>query len=486
MHATPSPDRQASFPPVPPRTEAGSRAHALVRTVAIFSMLALIAVAFMASLADVTMPRRSGFMLLMMIVIVCNVVWWTYADRALVDWPMRAGLRASLRMAVAAGVLAMCVWPVDMLLTGRVVQLVRPPTWAVAAFQLWIMVLVVGVPVTLLIAFVVRWVAWGVRGVVRLGRAARDGAKDDAATVAVDYAPAAPQQLTRRQLLATAGIYAPVVLVGAATAYGGRQNGRFEVNRYDLPAPWLPHRLRGLTITHISDLHVGRFYRPEHLPRLVEAANNLRSDLILMTGDLLDSSNDMIPPLLTALRGLNARHGMYLCVGNHDLIDDGPSYIRAVRDAQFDLLIDERRRVQIGGESITIAGLDWARQDGSTTGRPGHVAHATETLAGHDESVDGPCIALAHHPHAFDALAPRGAHLTLSGHTHGGQLMLTPPPKSVRPAARCDIGAGPLLFRYVRGFYERDGRTLFVNNGVGNWFPIRINAPAEIVQLRLV
>ena len=83
-------------------------------------------------------------------------------------------------------------------------------------------------------------------------------------------------------------------------------------------------------------------------------------------------------------------------------------------------------------------------------------------------------ILLAHHPHAFDRAAAAGIPLTLSGHTHGGQLMLTR-----------NIGAGPLLFKYWSGLYRKGPSALAVSNGVGNWFPLRINAPAEILHLTL-
>src|SRR2546421_5506017 len=84
-------------------------------------------------------------------------------------------------------------------------------------------------------------------------------------------------------------------------------------------------------------------------------------------------------------------------------------------------------------------------------------------------------ILLAHHPHAFDPAAAAGIPLTLSGHTHGGQLMLNE-----------RLGAGPVMFRYWSGLYRKpDGNALFVSNGVGNWFPLRLHAPAEIVHLTL-
>ncbi len=87
-------------------------------------------------------------------------------------------------------------------------------------------------------------------------------------------------------------------------------------------------------------------------------------------------------------------------------------------------------------------------------------------------------ILLAHHPHAWDYVS--GIPLTISGHTHGGQLMLTD-----------DIGFGPEIFRYWSGLYTQkagkpaEGDALVVSNGTGNWFPLRVNAPAEIVHITL-
>jgi predicted MPP superfamily phosphohydrolase len=88
-------------------------------------------------------------------------------------------------------------------------------------------------------------------------------------------------------------------------------------------------------------------------------------------------------------------------------------------------------------------------------------------------STDAFRILLAHHPHAFDPAAAAGIPLTLSGHTHGGQLMLT-----------TNWGCGR-VYKYWSGLYEQSGAKLVVSNGVGNWFPLRINAPAEIVHLTL-
>jgi predicted MPP superfamily phosphohydrolase len=83
-------------------------------------------------------------------------------------------------------------------------------------------------------------------------------------------------------------------------------------------------------------------------------------------------------------------------------------------------------------------------------------------------------ILLAHHPHAFDLAADAEIPLTLSGHTHGGQLNLT-----------SQLGFGKWMYRYWSGLYRKDDSALVVSNGAGNWFPLRVNAPAEIVHITL-
>ena len=83
-------------------------------------------------------------------------------------------------------------------------------------------------------------------------------------------------------------------------------------------------------------------------------------------------------------------------------------------------------------------------------------------------------ILLAHHPHAFDVAAVHEIPLTFAGHTHGGQLMLS-----------AKHGAGPVMFRYWSGLYQKLNASLIVSNGAGNWFPLRTHAPAEIIHLTL-
>ncbi len=420
-------------------------------------------------------PRSWAFRLILGIVVLFNLAWWIRADMRLAELRRERGRRGTGRRLLAVHSLLVLV-PVVLMLVG-VMHWEWIPTPAAMWAQLWHMTIVLLVPLGT-IAGACCW----------LVRAARPGATG----------PEPEPDPSRRRLLQRAAVAAPVVIAAGGTGTGLWQIGRFQVNHRDVSPPGLPERLRGLTITHLSDFHVGRLFRIDHLRRVVDAANRLDGDIVVITGDVVDHSNDVLPATVEILQGLRHRYGMFLCVGNHDLLDDGAFYIEYCRSAGLPLLVNERRDLTIGGERIAVGGLMWARHQRERDPLAGHQACVDRTFGVSDGSpVDAFAIALAHHPHAFDAAALRGVSLTLSGHTHGGQLMLTPPGW---PA----LGAGNLLFRYVRGFYAAGGNgcaarpmdvdgphrseqpILFVNAGAGNWFPVRIHAPAEIVRLRLV
>jgi predicted MPP superfamily phosphohydrolase len=240
----------------------------------------------------------------------------------------------------------------------------------------------------------------------------------------------------------------------------------FRINRVELPLAKLPKELDGLTIAQVSDVHVGRFTRASMLPQIVEATNALKADLVLMTGDLIDLTMSDLPTALQFVSKIDPRHGLYLCEGNHDLIEDPVGFETTVKQAGYKLLVDESDVVSVKGHPVQLLGMMWTRKEEAIVGAMSRLVPQMH----HDAFP----ILLAHHPHAFDTAAAVGVPLTLSGHTHGGQIMLNE-----------RLGAGPAMFRYWSGLYRKPGSALFVSNGVGNWFPLRINAPAEIVHITL-
>ncbi|HXC37243.1 MAG TPA: hypothetical protein VNV43_15310, partial [Candidatus Acidoferrales bacterium] len=125
----------------------------------------------------------------------------------------------------------------------------------------------------------------------------------------------------------------------------------------------------------------------------------------------------------------------------------------------------------VRGYPVQFLGLRWIDSVGSPDDRI-ISRHVRELVK--QRRPDAFPIFLAHHPHAFDPAVENGLPLTLTGHTHGGQFMLDR-----------NTGLGPALFRYWSGFYKRGDSQLIVSNGVGNMFPLRINAPAELVHITL-
>ena len=277
--------------------------------------------------------------------------------------------------------------------------------------------------------------------------------------------------LSRRQFLGVALAAAPPLFNLSLATVAMRQLDQFRVRRFVLPIAGLPSDLHGLTITQISDMHVGRFTSGRVLREVVRVVNELRADLALLTGDLINDALIDLDHGLDLVRSMQARHGVYLIEGNHDLIENGLEFERRVKDSGIPFLLDESIVITIRGARLQLLGLSWTR---ARENRDVAIAAAVRELLNQRQPESFP-ILLAHHPHAFDTAAAASVPLTLSGHTHGGQLMLN---------EQC--GFGPALFRYWSGLYRKGASKLIVSNGVGNWFPLRVRAPAELLHLTLL
>ncbi len=275
---------------------------------------------------------------------------------------------------------------------------------------------------------------------------------------------------TRRDFLGFAAALAPPVFTLSLTGVAMAQLNSFRVRRFVLPIRDLPPDLDGMTIAQISDMHVGRFTSGRVLQRMVQVVNELRADLVLLTGDLINDSLAVLDDGLNLVRTLDPRRGLYIIEGNHDLIENPSEFETRVKASGIPFLLDESAIVSVRGSPVQLLGLSWTR---ARKNRDAAIGQSVRTLLQQRQPDVFP-ILLAHHPHAFDAAAEAGLPLILSGHTHGGQLMLNE-----------RLGFGPAIFRYWTGLYTRGDSKLIVSNGVGNWFPLRINAPAELVHITL-
>lgn len=275
----------------------------------------------------------------------------------------------------------------------------------------------------------------------------------------------APHVLTRRQLLSAAAVSVPPLVMCGMAGVAIAQIGDLRVRRLRIPLAALPPELDGMTIAHVSDLHVGKFSRPAALRQMTDVVNGLRADFVAVTGDLIDMAIADLPQAIDAVRRIDPVNGLFVCEGNHDLIEDHAAFRAGVRRSGLAFLRENQQVVRFRGSAVQFLGAPWAP--------PELLATAVRDLGAAIQPGAFP-ILLAHHPHAFDTAASSHFPLTLSGHTHGGQIMLNE-----------RLGFGPAMFRYWSGLYRKGDAALVVSNGTGNWFPLRVNAPAEIVHITL-
>ena len=280
-----------------------------------------------------------------------------------------------------------------------------------------------------------------------------------------------PNHYTRREFLGVAAAITPPLLTLGLTGIALSQLNHFRVRRFVVPIRDLPRDLDGTTIAHVSDMHVGRFTSGRVLREMVRVVNEFRADLVLLTGDLINDALATLDEGLDLVRAIDPRLGLYLIEGNHDLIENGAEFERRVKSSGIPFLLDEAATVSVRGAPVQLLGLSWTRRHGAN--HDAAISRSVRALL-QQRRPDAFPILLAHHPHAFDAAAEAQMPLTLSGHTHGGQLMLNE-----------QLGFGPALFRYWSGLYIRGQSKLIVSNGVGNWFPVRANAPAELIHITL-
>jgi predicted MPP superfamily phosphohydrolase len=290
----------------------------------------------------------------------------------------------------------------------------------------------------------------------------------------------APMLLTRRRLLiGAAGVSGLAVSATAAYAAAIEPQG-LVVTRYALNPPGWPAG-RKLTITVIADLHAGG---PDmllpHVRRVVDTAQQLQSDLVVLLGDFIATypfQNQRVPdPLWAAeLARLEAPLGTWAILGNHDWWHDLEGVSSALAGVRIPVLQNNAVLLGEPGRKLWLAGIGDQLAFPLGHGRFIGVDDLPGTLA--QVHTDDPVLLLVHEPDIFPRVPPRVA-LTLAGHTHGGQIRV--------PLVWPFFVPSKYGARYAYGHIVEDNRHIIVSGGLGtSIIPARLGVPPEILHVTL-
>lgn len=215
--------------------------------------------------------------------------------------------------------------------------------------------------------------------------------------------------------------------------------------RHDVPVTGLDPRHDGVTIAHLSDIHVGRLTPASHVRAAIELANSVGPDVVALTGDYVCWKKDEVALLREQIGGLRAQR-VAATLGNHDYFTEARGVTDALTHHGYDVLKNRHTTLEVRGAPLHLVGID------------DPVTRHDDAGAAFAGVGPGTAIALSHDPELAPTLIERGARLVLSGHMHGGQIYV----KGLTDRIIARMGR-----TYRRGFYPIADGHLYVTPGVG-------------------
>ena len=256
------------------------------------------------------------------------------------------------------------------------------------------------------------------------------------------------------------------------SAMGMVDKNEYEVVNRTITIQNLPEEFKGFTIGLISDIHSSVFMTKEEMDEYVKTTNALNTDLILVTGDFVNSQTEEVYPFAEAFSNLKAKHGIYGCLGNHDFFaNDVERVAKEVNDCGVKLLRNDAVQISKGNSFFNLIGVD---DIGRGVDPDDYLNRALSSVKNRQ-----PKILLCHKPYNIDNFDKLGMDLTLSGHTHGGQIVFA-------KLNNTYVAFASLFSKYVAGLYKKNNSQMYVNRGIGTvGVPLRINCPPEITKITL-
>ena len=303
----------------------------------------------------------------------------------------------------------------------------------------------------------------------------------------VDYDNSTDFLKSRRKFVSQIGLGIAAVPF-LSLIYGitvGKYN--YKVIKQRIFFPDLPEEFDGFTITQISDLHSGSFDNPDKIKYAIDLVNEQSSDLMLFTGDIVNTDAKEMHPWIEAFNGIKKHeYGKYSVLGNHDYGEyvTWPSEVakennfKAIKDLYgqigFKLMLNEHTFIEKGTEKIALVGVEnW----GNNFKKAGDINKASEGLSQNDFK-----ILMSHDPSHWEHEVKdhdKNFHLTLSGHTHGMQFGIEIPGYFKWSLAQ-------YVYKQWAGLYENMGRYVYVNRGFGfHAYPGRVGIMPEITVIEL-
>ncbi len=252
------------------------------------------------------------------------------------------------------------------------------------------------------------------------------------------------------------------------------------VTEYEVFSGKIPENFDGYTIVQISDLHNEEFGKDNE--RLIKKIKETKPDIIVITGDLLDSYNTNIPRAEVFVREVVKIAPTYYTTGNHEyrLLDDYLVFEEYMESLGIHTLHNEGEIIEIDGQKIQILGLDASMYYNGRYYIPNNKNVQVHEILNsiNDESLYS--VLLSHRPELFDIYVEENINLELAGHTHGGQIRIPFLGGIIAP------NQDGLFPKYDSGLFEEDDTTMIISRGLGNSsFPVRIFNQPEIVVVKL-
>ena len=264
-----------------------------------------------------------------------------------------------------------------------------------------------------------------------------------------------------------------IILIGW-TLWG---NTALEVNEYEIVSDRIPQGFDGFRIAQVSDLHNAEF--GEGNSKLIQLLSQTEPDIILLTGDLIDSRQTNIKIALAFAQEAMKIAPVYFVSGNHEArVSEYEDLKMGLAEAGVIVLENQKVEITREGESITLMGIDDPSfQESYLFGDAESVAR--QAIDDLQNESDGYTILLSHRPELFELYVETGMDLVFSGHAHGGQFRLPFIGGLVAP----NQGFFP---KYDAGLFSEENTTIIVSRGVGNSIvPLRFNNRPEIISVDL-